>query len=589
MPPTTFAPPADFVPADLDASRFEAVEPYFRALLERSVTSAAELERWLVDRSELSAACGEARADLYIAMTCDTEDAARQEAYTAYIEGVAPRLTPLAFELDKRLVHLAERYPLPAARYGVLERATRADVALFREENIPLETELAKLGQRFDQIVGAMSVTFEGQERTLPQMARHQESQDRTVREGAWRGVAERRYRDVGALNDVYDEMIALRHKVARNAGFADYVGFAYTSKHRFDYGVADCERFHAGVESAVVPLLRDLERDRAAALRVDPLRPWDLGVDPKGRPPLRPFEGGADLMAKTLGTLGRLDPRLRDMLATLGDGRNSRGSEGGACLDLDSRKGKAPGGYQYNRDRIRMPFIFMNAAGMQRDVETMVHEAGHAFHSMLARDEPLVEYRHSTEEFAEVASMSMELLTMPHWGPGGAGGGPAFYTDPTDLARARRELIKHCVLRLPWIATIDAFQHWVYSNPTHTRAEREAQWLALDRRFGGVANWEGIEKYRPQVWQRQLHLFTHPFYYIEYGIAQLGALQLWLRSLESGESAAVEAYLRALRLGGSRPLPELFAAAGLTFDFGPDVVRRVVDRVRVELAKLPE
>jgi oligoendopeptidase F len=583
----TFTPATDFVPADLDATRFENVEPLFRALLDRPINSAKELEQWLLDRSELSAACSEARADLYISMTCDTEDKAAQDAYAAYIEHVAPRLTPLFFELDRRLVELAKQYPLNQERYGVLLRASQADVELFREENVPLETELAKLSQKYDQIAGAMTVQFQGEERTLPQMARYQEMQDRAVREAAWRAVMERRYRDADAINEVYDQMIALRTRIGRNAGFDDYVGYAFKSKHRFDYGVEACRQFHAGVEEAIVPLVREFDRKRAADLGVDSLRPWDMGVDPKGRPPLKPFTNGKDLMDKSLATFRRLDGRLAEMFSRLGTGEEARGSRDGACLDLDSRKGKAPGGYQYMRDRTRRPFIFMNAAGMHKDVETMVHEAGHAFHSMLSEHDPLVEYRHSPIEFAEVASMSMELLSMPHWKKNGSG--PAFYESEEDWARAAREQLRHSLVLLPWIAQIDAFQLFVYSYPKHTREERATFWLGLDERLGSKLDWSGLEHYRRMTWQRQLHLFSHPFYYIEYGIARLGALQLWLHALEKGEKSAVELYIKGLSLGGSRPLPELFRATGLEFDFGPDTVKRIAERVQKELEKLPE
>jgi oligoendopeptidase F len=578
------APFSEFVPSNLDATRWDAISPLVNALLARSVESAADLERWVMDRSELEAACAEAKADLYITMTCDTEDKQAQAAYSAYIENVSPKLSPAFFQLDKRYVELRAKHGLDTLRYGVYDRSVRADVEIFREENVPLETELAQLGQKFEQVAGAMSVVFEGQERTLPQMARYQELPDRAVREGAWRAVAERRSQDVPAMNDIYEQMVSLRDRIARNAGFENYVGYAFKSMHRFDYTVKDCERFHAGVEAAVVPLVRELEKQRARELKVDVLRPWDLAVDPKGRGPLKPFVGGAELMRKSVRACEKLDGRLGAMLRQMGDGSESRGSKGGACLDLDSRKGKAPGGYQYMRDRTRRPFIFMNAAGLHKDVETMVHEAGHAFHSMLCDGEPLLAYRHSPIEFAEVASMSMELLTMKHWG-----GADGFYPDAEDFRRSQREQLKRSVLLLPWIATIDAFQHWIYSNPKHTRAQREAMWLGLDARFGSTASWDGIEKYRPNTWQRQLHLFTHPFYYIEYGIAQLGALQLWLSSLEKGESHAVEAYMAGLRLGGSRPLPELFRASGLSFDFGPDMVKRLADRVQAELSKYAE
>lgn len=578
----------DFLPGDFIASSWPVIEPKVRALLERHVGSAREFEQWILDRSELEAACGEAKADLYINMTCDTEDAQAQEAYARYITEVVPKLTPAAFELDKRQVALAEQYPLPETRYAVLQRLVRTQVELFRPENVPIETELDLLGQKYEQTIGAMTVMFDGEEKTLPQMARYQELTDRSVREKAWRSVVARRMRDRDLIDGIYDEMVSKRDSIGRNAGFANYVGYAFKARQRFDYGVEQCEEFHAGVEAEVVPLMRSLDEDRRKKLGVAALRPWDMAVDVKGRPPLRPFSGGVDLMRKSVATFRRLDPRLGDMLATMGDGSNTRGGRDGACLDLDSRKGKAPGGYQYARERSRKSFIFMNAAGMAGDAETMLHEAGHAFHSMLCVDEPLTAYRSPPTEFAEVASMSMELMTMPHWGSG-RDGHECFYPDEADLARARRNKLITSVTRLPWIATIDAFQIWVYSNPGHTREQRANKWLELDARFGPSVSWESLDSERETTWHRQLHLFTYPFYYIEYGIAQLGALQLWLMSLEKGERAAVEKYMAGLRLGGSRPLPDLFAAAGLEFSFGRRAIGRLVDRLRKELDKLPE
>ncbi|MBK7403664.1 MAG: M3 family oligoendopeptidase [Phycisphaerales bacterium] len=577
-------PETTFVPAAIDATRWEQIEPLYRALETRQVGSEAEVERWLIDRSELEAACHEAEANLYISMTCDTDDAAAAGAFTSFIEEVAPRIKPAAFALDKREAELFSRFQLPKDRYLVLERGTRTAVELFREENVPIQTELEKLTQQYQTITGAMTVEFEGREQTMPQMARYQESTDRRVREASWRAAAERRLRDRDAIDEVYDRQIALRQQLARNAGFKTFVGYAFRSMLRFDYGPEDCFAFHEAVEKAVVPFNERRLMERRRDLGVERLRPWDLAVDAKGRAPLRPFEGGRELMTKALAVFHSLDPRLEAMLAELGDGSEARGSRDGACLDLDSRKGKAPGGYQYMRDRIRKPFIFMNAAGLHRDVETMVHEAGHAFHSQLCRDEPLVAYRHSPIEFAEVASMSMELLTMRHWG--GSGG---YYPQQEDHARAMRKQLQGSVSLLAWIATIDAFQHWIYTNAGHSRAERLACWIDLESRFGAGVDWSGLEDEHKWLWQRQPHLWGHPFYYIEYGIAQLGALQLWLMSLEQGEAAAIDAYTRALSLGGSRPLPELFHAAGLRFDFGPETVTRLVDRVEAELAKLPE
>jgi len=573
-----------FVPADLDASDFDQIQPLLGALLDRPVDDAEGFGRWLADRSDLESACSEARATLYIDMTCRTGDERAQRAYTRFIEQVAPRIKPLAFDLDRRHVELAERFGDAGGRYLVLNRDTTAEVELFREQNIPLQTELDRLSQKYDQICGAMTVEYDGQERTLPQMTLYQESTDRAIRESAWRCVARRRLDDADAIDGVFDEMILLRDRVARNAGCKSYIEYAFRSMHRFDYGPDHCRTFHESCERIVVPFLRRLDERRRDLLGVDRLRPWDLLVDARGRQPLRPFHDGVELVAKTRAVLGRLDPGLEAMFASLGDGSNADGASDGACLDLDTRRGKAPGGYQYMRDRSLRPFIFMNAAGLHRDVETMVHEAGHAFHSLLCVDEPLLHYRHSPIEFAEVASMSMELLTMPHWG-----GPDGFYPDEGDVARARRQQLESSVTLLPWIATIDAFQHWLYANPGHTHEQRTEAWLALDERFGHAVSWEGAEDFRQRLWQRQGHLFGAPFYYIEYGIAQLGALQLWLRSVEEGQDVAIDAYKAALSLGGSRPLPDLFGAAGIRFDFGPEIVTRLVDRVEAELEALPD
>jgi len=581
---TTATTTTGLVPEDIDATRWENIRPLFEELERRPVESAEGFERWLADRSELDAACGQAQANLYIAMTCDTADGDKRRAYTDFLENVSPKLRPAGFELDRRQVDLASRFELPSDRYEVLERDVAADVAIFREENVPLMTEIDKAEQRYTETIGAMTVEFDGQERTLPQMNVYLQEIDRSVRERAWRLTAQRRLRDREAIDAIYDELIGLRDRVAKNAGKASYVEYAFESMHRFDYTPEDCQAFHDSVASVVVPIKRRLDGRRRERLGVDPLRPWDLAVDPLGRAPLRPFTNGADLVAKSRAAFEKLDGRLASMFATLGDGRNDRGPANGAMLDLDSRKGKGPGGYQYMRDRVREPFIFMNAAGLHRDVETMVHEAGHAFHSMMCKDEPLVHYRHSPIEFAEVASMTMELLTMPHWG-----GADGFYPDPADHARAMRQQLEGSVSMLAWIATIDAFQHLIYRSPGHDRDQRTAWWLELDDRFGNAVSWEGLADERASLWQRQLHLFSHPFYYIEYGIAQLGALQLWARSLDEGESVAVDAYLRALALGGSRPLPELFAAAGVELDFSRGTIQRLADRVEAELAKLPE
>ena len=564
--PTAFR----FIPATLDATQWSQLEPLYQKLLDRTLKCANCLQGLILDRSELDAAAAEAEANLYIAMTCHTDDADIKARFLKFVEEVDPNLKRVGFDLDRKIVESPHASALDQARYGTLLRSLKQEVKLFRAENVPLQTEVTKLDQQYSEINGAMTVQFDGTERTLPQMARFLEETDRARREASWRVVAERRLQDVTRIDAIYDEMLQLRAKMAANAGYPNFRDFQHDRLQRFDYTPAHCAAFHEAVEKTCVPLARRMHERRAKALGLTALRPWDLKVDVKGRSPLRPFEGADQMVERTSKVYHRMDSELAQMFDSM---------RGGGCLDLDSRKGKAPGGYQYQRQLSRVPFIFMNAAGMHRDLTTMVHEAGHAFHSLLSKNDPILAYRGSPMEFAEVASMSQELLTLPYL--------EEFFST-ADAERARRELLEGVISMLPWIAQIDAFQHWVYLHPGHTSAERTKAWLDLDARFGGALDWSGIEGSRAHMWQRQLHLFGMPFYYIEYGIAQLGALQLWLASKKS-EKDALAAYKRALTLGGSKPLPELFAAAGLRFDFGPATVQSLMDAVGAELDRLPD
>jgi oligoendopeptidase F len=558
-----------FVPAALDATQWSALEPLYRALLDRTLKCRNCLEELILDRSELDAAAGEAEANLYIAMTCHTDDEGARKAFLDFVENVDPKLKAIGFELDRKIVGSPFVGELDQERYGVLLRRMRVDVELFREANIPLQTEITKLDQEYSTISGAMTVDFDGATRTLPQMARYLEETDRGVRERAWRAIAERRLADADRIESIFERMLALRHQVAENAGFENFRDYQHRKLHRFDYRPEDCFAFHESVERHCVPAMRELNRERAASLGLSALRPWDLAVDPKGRPPLRPFATADELFERSSRIFHRMDGELGAMFDSL---------RTGDCLDLESRPGKAPGGYQYQRQRSRRPFIFMNAAGLHRDLITMVHEAGHAFHSILCKNDPILEYRSSPIEFAEVASTSMELLTLPYL--------DAFY-GPAEAARARRERLEKFPTIMPWIAQIDAFQQWLYTHPVHSRAERQATWEALNRRFGPEVDWSGFEHVDARSWHRQLHLFGMPFYYIEYGIAETGAMQVWLHSKRS-ERDAIAAYKRGLALGGTRPLPQLFEAAGCRFDFGSETVGSLMQEIRRELAALP-
>ena len=559
--------PRQFVPAQANVGEWTHLEALFADLERRPVDTVEALERWLLDWSELSSAIYEERIVRYFRMTCQTDDAALENAYLDWVEKVEPRVKPAVNHLDRKYVASQARSQLPHEQYAVWDQKVDNRVALFREENVPLETETAKLAQHYTKLCGAMTVDFQGREHTLPQMTHYLEEPQRALRQQAWKLVAERRLHDREELDQIYDDLIAIRHRIARNAGFEDFRDYAFRMRERFDYTPEDCFHFHEAVEKHVVPLMRELQERRRQKLAVDVLCPWDLSVDPEGRPPLRPFETVDQLIAGCAAIFEKVDTELAEGFGRMMELR---------LLDLESRKGKAPGGYQEYLAERRLPFIFMNAVGLDGDVRVLLHESGHAFNAFASRNLPLYAYRLDPPfEFAEVASMSMELLGGEHLS--------AFYR-PDEAARSKRDDLENIVTFLPWCATIDAFQHWIYTHPAHSQAEREACWLELHRRFGGIESWEGYEPSLRSIWQRQLHLYEYPFYYIEYGIAQLGALSVWRNSRKDWRSA-VEAYKRALALGGSRPLPELFEAAGVRFDFGPDNLSRIIESLQAELA----
>ena len=553
----------------IDARKWDEIQPVYQEFLDREIDSAEALEQWLLELGHFDAFVGETGSMLYVEMTCDTENEEIKQAYLDFVEEVQPELAKVGDLLNRKLADSPHADALDSVEYNVLLRDTRMDLALFREENIALGTELTKLGQRYNEICGAMTVDFDGEERTMQQMGKYLQVNDREVRESAYRTVGERRFQDSEEIDELFDKMVGLRHQIALNAGYENFRDYTFDAKHRFDYTPDDCESFQKAIEQICVPLMRDIDQERREVLGLDALRMWDMGHDVKGRSPLQPFAEVEEMVAGTSRMFHRLSPELGEFFDSLRDGTS---------LDLDSRKGKAPGGYQLQRDHSRKPFIFMNATGLQRDLETMVHEAGHAFHSIYADHLPLVDYRSAPIEFCEVAAMSMELLTHDFL--------DEFYS-PEDANRAVREHLEGIVSILAWIATIDAFQHWIYTNPGHTKEERHQQWIELGERFGSILDWSEFEEWRKVGWQRQLHLFSYPFYYIEYGIAQLGALQLWLQ-YQKNPQTALDNYARSMRLGGSRPLPELFEAGEMSFDLGSTTVEGLIDAVRTELDQLP-
>ncbi len=558
--------PRRFVPEQIDLSDPEALAPLLERLDTRleQLKTVPDLELWLDDAGEFFAAIDEVGSRRYIAMTCQTDDPEREKAYLHLVEVLDPWLKPRRFSLWRRLTS----HPVFAQLgpdFQCFRRSAQTEVMLYRDANVPRETELAKLSQQYQKLTGAMTVQFEGKEQTLAQVGRVLEEPDRPRRQAAWEASVNRRLQDAEALETIYNQMLPIREAVAQEAGFSDYRAYAFESKERFDYTPEDCLKFHDSIAEHLVPLTRQIQESRRQEMNLDRLRPWDLAVDPRSRPPLKPFTDSKTFVEKTSRIFRRLDPSLGALFDTL---------QQQSLLDLENRKGKAPGGYQSTLSESRVPFIFMNAVGVHRDIETLLHEAGHAFHAFLNRTQRLYWYRGAPMEFCEVASMAMELLAAPYL--------EEFYSE-ADAKRARRDHLEGIIKFFPWMAVVDAFQHWIYTHPGHTNAERAAEWLRLMNRFGGAEDWSGYEKARQSLWHRQLHIFELPFYYVEYGIAQLGALQLWQRSLQDPK-AALAGYHRALALGSSKPLPELFEAAGIEFDFSARTIAPLVKALQREI-----
>jgi oligoendopeptidase F len=551
-----------------DAS-WEDILPYYEGLASVPLDR-TNVEAWLADWSRFESLLSEAGALVSFAYSCDTSDPAREAAQLRFGTQISPKAREQRVRLQERLVELD--YVRPGLETTV-ERF-RNQMNLFSEFNVPLFGDLSRLETEWSKVNGAMTVDWDGEEKTPAQLLPFLESSDRAVRERAFRLRAKPYIEQRDALADLFDRMYDLRQQVARNAGFENYRDYAHIEKNRFDYTPDDCKRFHEAVESAVLPAVERLLERHRRQIGVDRLRPWDITADAKGRPPLKPFDDIATLVERAADVFAHVDPDFRAYYRSMAEEH---------LLDLDNRKGKAPGGYCQTLAFRKMPLIFMNAVGVDGDVRTLLHEAGHAFHSFEASQLPLLFQRHPGSEMAEVASMSMELLAAPFIDRDSGG-----YYSEEDARRSRAELLQGIVMFFTHCASVDAFQHWIYLDKDGRDAgARDREWLELRRRFEGPSvDWDGLDAERIARWYQQPHLFGSPFYYIEYGIAQLGALQVWRNSLRDG-GKAVRQYREALALGATKPLPELFKAAGARLIFDSSGMRELISLVEEELAKL--
>lgn len=562
--------PRQLLPADFQVTDWQALEPYFKELLSRDLHSLLQLEQWLRDVSELEAVISEDACWRQIKMTCDTENPQLAESFNYFMMEIQPKIQPYSDLLNRKLVENPLIHQLKDPAYFTYLRNVKKNIDLFREENIPLQSELAVEAQQFGVISGKMSIEVGGKEYTLQQAAKFLEDPDRKVREEVYRKIAERRLQDKDALNELYDGLLKKRDQVALNAGYENYRDYRFAELGRFDYTKEDSFQFQEAVKQYVLPIVDEIYKKKQAKLGLDSLRPWDTDAEPVGVEPLRPFKGGGDLLQKTVTCFEALNPFFAACLEKMSQLKR---------FDLESRKGKAPGGYNCPLAETGAPFIFMNAAGTLNDVITMVHEGGHAIHSFLSHPLQLTGFKEYPTEFAEVASMSMELFSMNEWG--------VFFEKEEELRRAKELQLERVLTIFPWIATIDKFQHWVYENPNHSREERLQNWQRILTEFTPASlDVTGLEAYRNYSWQRQLHLFEVPFYYIEYGIAQLGAIGLW-QQFQKNKEQALNNYVNALSLGGTRTLPQLFEAAGLQFNLSPAHIKGLMEFVKEEMDKV--
>jgi len=549
--------------------KWTQIKPYYDELETRAI-NAGSVNQWLADWTRLNELIGESYTRLYIATTLDTTDTEAVTRFHTFLREVWEPFQPAEQRLKQKLLDSG----LEPEGFAIPLRNIRSEAALFREENVPLFTQEQELTNEYDKIIGAQTVEWEGEELTLPQLRPVFQDPDREVREDAWRLASERQLADRPALNGLWQQFLKLRRQEAANADYPDYRAFRWETFKRFDYTPEDCATFHDAIEQVVVPAAERIYEKRREQLRIESVRPWDLDVDPLGRPPLRPFQTVEELNAKTEAIFRRVDPDLGQHFAIMR-------REG--LLDLDNRKGKAPGGYQSTLAAIKRPFIFMNAVGIHDDVQTLLHEGGHAFHVFETARLPYYQQLEYTPEIAEVASMSMELLAAPYLAAGEGG----YYT-PQEAARARIEHLEKVILFWPYMAVVDGFQHWVYTHPDEAAnpANCDAKWAELWGRFMKGQDWRDLDEALMTGWHRKLHIFEYPFYYVDYGLAQVGAVQVWRNSL-TDQAGAVKQYRYGLSLGGTRPLPELFAAAGARFAFDAGTMGEIVSLIERTIGEL--
>ena len=560
----------NFLPANFEITTWQSLEPFYKTLDEELINSANQLELWMKNRSELESIVSENMAWRYINMNCDTTNEKLVQSFEYFVTEIEPNIAPFTDKLNKKLIQNQYISALPKSKYDIYIRGIKRSIELFRENNIPLLVEINKLQQDYGKVCASMTIDIDGETVTLQKAAKHLESTDRVHRKMVYEKISKRRLQDKETLDSLLNNLINLRQQVSSNAGYKNFRDYMHDELGRFDYTVQDCFSFHESIKEVAMPIINTLSDERKKQLGVETLKPFDLAVDTSNLPPLKPFETATQLTNKTINTFGKIDSYFANCISTMQQMN---------YLNLDARIGKAPGGFMYPLMESGVPFIYMNSVGSQNDVVTMVHEGGHAVHSFLCAPLELSSFKNPPSEVAELASMSMELISMEHW--------DIFFDNQNDLKRAKIDQLEKVIETLPWVATVDKFQHWLYENKEHTNEQRKTEWKKIVTEYNPTnIDFTGYEENLAYQWQKQLHIYEVPFYYIEYGMAQLGAIAVW-RNYKLNPQKTIEQYKAALSLGYTVGIKEIYTTAGIKFDFSKQYVSELLNFVYDELKLL--
>ncbi len=559
----------NFLNPEFKIKKLSDIEPFFKEILQCEISDKETLENLIKTVGELYEKIEEDYAWTYINMTRDTNNEEYQKAYKFFSNEISPQYEKYAFEINKKIINSGFADKIDKYLERIIVKMHNS-IDLFREENLPIKTDIRNLTTEYQKIAASLTVKIDGKEYTLIKAAKFLKDKDREKRKTAFDAVCKVRMENREKINNLLDKMLTLRKTIAKNAGFDNYRDYRFKELDRTDYTVDDCRSFHNSIKKSAVPIYKKFMKIKAETLGIEKIKPYDKVAPSKDDKDLVPYKEIDELINKTIKIFSDIKPLFGETIAKMKDLK---------LLDLENRKGKAPGGYNYPLLKTGLPFIFMNAIKVHSDMRVLMHEGGHAVHSVAAKDQFPFFYRFTPSEVAELASMSMELLTMDKWNE--------FYKDEIMLKQAKKEQLEGIITIFPWICIIDEFQHWLYEHYNHTASERETAFDNIILSYGeDIIDWSGYDDYRKILWQKQSHLFSSPFYYIEYAFAQLGALQVWKNYRENGDKA-IDDYFKALSLGASESIPNTYKTAGIKFDFSEQTTGELMEFLFEEYKKL--